>query len=146
MKYRVGLILTIMIITLLFAAFVFHKDVTLDYYIITGESDHWKALMEVSSYEAWWKSKGGRREVDTNRSCKYLVVYKGKNTKDIGYLEYKVEIEGSAQSHSCPLPESGIMSGHMNGSYFSVQEKTAAVTVKWDGKIESFELVEGGIK
>lgn len=142
MKYWIGLISSLIVIILFYAFFVFDKDVTLDRWVVAGESEHWRARIESSSYQAFWEDVDGKLKYESNNSSKYLLVYKGDNPEKIGEVKYEFDRGSGKASGSTYLSKDGIISGYSSGSGTYIEEKDILVnvTVQWDGKKETFEL------
>lgn len=142
MKYWIGLISTLTVIILFYAFFVFDKDVTLERWVVTGSSEHWRARIESSRYQAFWEDKDGKLKYESNNSSKYLVVYKGNNPEKVGEVKYEINRGRGKTSGSTYLSKDGIISGYSSGGNTYIEEKDVlvSVTVQWDGRKETFEL------
>lgn len=142
MKYWIVLALTVIVIASFFIFFAFDKEVTLDHFVSVGESVHWKARAEGSTYFASWKEEG-RLKFDSDCGINYLLVYKGNDPEEVGQVEYELKGEGGKTKSTRHLPKDGVISGLNYGSYYGAYDKNNmpfTMTVKWDGKQETFEL------
>lgn len=142
MKYWVALALTIIVITSFFLFFVFDKEVTLDHFVLVGESEHWKARAEGSTYAASWEEEGSFKS-DSDYGINYLLVYKGNNPEEIGQIEYELKWENNKTKGIRHLPKEGVISSSSYGSQHGFTDKNNLifiVMVKWDGRQETFEL------
>lgn len=149
MKYWTVLISTIVIVTVLFivVVFEFNKDITLDYYVVTGESTHWKAKVERSTYVAWWKSNSGRLLHDSEATTKYSLVYK-ENPSNLEKVVYEIHFGNNKMSGGTVSQcHDGLIRGGSGGSYLPLTEnENVFVVVEWNSQKERFELDKGRIK
>lgn len=142
MKCWIGLITTLTLVILFYAFFVFDKDVTLERWVVTGSSEHWRAMIDASSYQAFWEDIDGKLKYENNYSSKYLLVYKGDNPEKVGEVKYEFDRGSDKASGLVHLSKDGIISNYSSssGTYIKEKDIVVNVTVQWDGRKETFEL------